>query len=95
MAEQETAAERLNRALFELSRELATLPWSVPEAGPLARALLRVAGRVVIECGGPEYDPQAWAETQSMAVQWLNEVLKPLGYQVGLVPGSGPVQPRR
>lgn len=76
-------------AIFELSRELARLATSVPQAGPFARTLLRVAGRVVIDTGGPGADPAGWPDTEQMALQWLNQALAPLGYAVRPAPGGG------
>lgn len=89
MSTQESAAERINQACFELSRQVAELACSVPEARPLARTLLRVAGRVVIDTGEPGADPSAWPGTEATALQWLNEALSPLGYEVRPLPGSG------
>src|SRR2546425_1067125 len=43
-------AETFNAACFVLSRALGELEFSVPEAAPLVRRLLRVAGRVVTGC---------------------------------------------
>ena len=40
-------AETFNAACFMLSRALENLEFNVPEAAPLVRRLLRVAGRVV------------------------------------------------
>jgi hypothetical protein len=89
VSSQEHAAERINQACFDLSRQVAELPCSVPEAAPLARTLLRVVGRVVIDTGEPGADPSAWPGPEEMALQWLNEALDPLGYEVKPLPGSG------
>jgi nicotinamidase/pyrazinamidase len=75
-------AEQLNMDAFRLSKALETLELSVPEAGPFARRLLRVVGRVIIDTGSEGADPAVWANTESMALQWLNEALLPLGYEV-------------
>ena|SRR2546429_4226577 len=83
------AAERLNLACFELSREVTRLDCCVPEAAPLARTLLRVVGRVVIDTGSPGADPAAWENTEAMALQWIAEAIRPLGYEVRPAPGSG------
>jgi len=85
----ESDAERINMACFDLSRDAGRLPWSVPQAGPLARTLLRVVGRVVIDTGAPGADPGDWENTEVMALQWIKEAIKPLGYDVRPLPGSG------
>jgi hypothetical protein len=82
-------AENLNMACFAITRALADLDFSVPEAAPLARHLLRVAGRIVIDAGTPGADPEVWANTESMALQWLREALRPHGYDIQPLPGSG------
>jgi nicotinamidase/pyrazinamidase len=82
-------AEQLNMDAFRLSKALETLELSVPEAGPFARCLLRVVGRVIIDTGSEGADPAVWANTESMALQWLNEALEPLGYEVAPTKGSG------
>jgi hypothetical protein len=82
-------AENLNMACFAITRALEDLDFSVPEAAPLVRHLLRVAGRVVIDTGAPGADPEVWANTESMALQWLREALRPHGYTLQPLPGSG------
>ena len=82
-------AENLNMACFAITRALEDLDFSVPEAAPLARHLLRVAGRIVIDTGVPGADPEVWANTESMALQWLREALRPHGYDIQPLPGSG------
>lgn len=89
MTTDEGAAERINQTCFELSRQVGELACSVPEAAALARTLLRVTGRVVIDTGEPGADPSAWPGTEEMALQWLNEALAPLGYEVKPLPGGG------
>jgi hypothetical protein len=84
----QSAAERINMRCFELSREVAELGCSVPAASPFARTLLRVVGRVVIDTGTPGADPAVWDNTEVMALQWLNEALRPLGYEVRPCAGS-------
>jgi hypothetical protein len=84
----QTAAEQINMSCFQLSREVAELECSVSPASPFARTLLRVVGRVVIDTGVPEADPAVWENTEVMALQWLNEALRPLGYEVRPRPGS-------
>ena len=76
-------------ACFQLSREIGELACCVPEASPLARTLLRVVGRVVIDTGAPGADPAVWANTEVMALQWMREALTRLGYDVRPLPGSG------
>jgi hypothetical protein len=87
-AARESAAERINMSCFQLSREVAQLECSVSLASPLARTLLRVVGRVVIDTGTPGADPAVWDNTEVMALQWLNEALRPLGYEVRPHPGA-------
>jgi hypothetical protein len=82
-------AERVNLACFELSRDVAGLDCCVPEAGPLARTLLRVVGRVVIDTAPAGADASVWPETEEMALLWILEALRPLGYDVTPLPGSG------
>jgi hypothetical protein len=82
-------AENLNMACFAITRALEDIEFSVPEAAPLARHLLRVVGRIVIDTGVPGADPRVWANTESMALQWLREALRPQGYDVQPLPGSG------
>jgi hypothetical protein len=75
-------AQTFNSACFMLSRALEDLALSVPEAAPLARRLLRVVGRVVIDTGLPDSSPDAWPNTEEMALLWIDEALRGLGYQV-------------
>jgi hypothetical protein len=75
-------AQMFNSACFMLSRALEELALSVPEAAPLARRLLRVAGRVVIDTGMEDSSPDAWSNTEQMALLWIDEALHALGYQV-------------
>ncbi|TMC07465.1 MAG: hypothetical protein E6J41_16085 [Chloroflexi bacterium] len=89
MAEEQSAAERINMACFELSRQVGGLACSVPEAAPLARTLLRVVGRVVIDTGVPGAEAAVWENTEVMALQWIREALEPLGYDVRPRPDSG------
>jgi hypothetical protein len=74
-------AETFNAACFMLSRALEQLEFSVPDAEPLVRRLLRVAGRVVIDTAAPGADPEIWPNTREMALQWLDEALRGLGYE--------------
>jgi hypothetical protein len=89
LAEERGAAERINMACFELSKEVGGLECCVPQATPLARTLLRVVGRVVIDTGTADADPAVWRGTEVMALQWIREALAPLGYDLRPVPGSG------
>jgi len=82
-------AERLNMSCFELSAQVGQLSCSVPQASPLARTLLRVVGRVVIDTGPPGADPAVWQNTEMMALQWIREAIRPLGYDVRPMAGSG------
>src|SRR5437667_4505487 len=74
-------AEAFNAACFMLSRSLEELEFSVPEAAPLVRRLLRVAGRVIIDTAAADASPDVWPNTQDMAIQWIDEALKALGYE--------------
>ena len=69
-----------------LSRALEQLELIVPEAAPLARRLLRVAGRIVIDTGLPGASAEAWPNTEEMALLWIDEALRELGYQVRPLP---------
>ena len=88
-AGREPDAEMLNMACFWISRSLEGLDFSHPEAAPLVRRLLRVAGRVIIDAGTEGADPAAWANTEEMALLWIAEALAPLGYTVKLAEGGG------
>jgi len=74
-------AETFNTACFMLTRALEQLEFSVPEAAPLVRRLLRVAGRVVIDTAAEGASPEVWPNTQEMAIQWIDEALRALGYE--------------
>ena len=74
-------AETFNAACFMLSRALENLEFKVPEAAPLVRRLLRVAGRVVIDTASAGASPDVWANTQEMAIEWIDEALRALGYE--------------
>lgn len=76
-------------ACFELSRQVEALQLSVPEAGPLARTLLRVVGRVVIDTGGAGASAGEWPNTEEMALRWIDEAIRPLGYAVRPAEGGG------
>ncbi len=81
MAEQRSA-EDINMACFELSRDVDGLEFSVPQARPVARTLLRVVGRIVIDTGVPGADPEGWANTEEMVLEWVAEAMRPLGYRL-------------
>ncbi len=74
-------AETFNAACFMLTRALEDLELVVPEAAPLVRRLLRVAGRVVIDTAGAGATPDVWPNTREMAIQWVDEALRALGYE--------------
>jgi len=74
-------AETFNAACFMLTRALEELEFSTPEAAPLVRRLLRVAGRVVIDTAAPDASPEVWENTKEMALQWIDEALRALGYE--------------
>jgi hypothetical protein len=82
-------AETFNAACFMLSRALDQLTLSVPEAAPLARRMLRVAGRIAIDTGAPGASPEGWPNTEEMALLWIDEALRALGYQVRPMADSG------
>jgi hypothetical protein len=88
-------AQTFNSACFMLSRALDSLELTVPEAAPLIRRLLRVAGRVVIDTGLRDSSPETWPNTEEMALQWIDEALAALGYEVRPAPGSGRAEVRR
>jgi hypothetical protein len=48
-----------------------------------------VAGRVVIDTGLPGSSAETWPTTKEMALQWIDEALRDLGYEVGPRPGHG------
>ena len=75
-------AQTFNAACFVLSRSLEDLKLTVPEAAPLIRRLLRVAGRVVIDTGLPGSTADTWANTEEMVLLWIDEALRDLGYEV-------------
>lgn len=76
-------------ACFELSRQVDALQFAVPEAAPLARTLLRVVGRVVIDVGGAGASRDEWPNTEEMALRWIDEAIRPLGYAVRPAEGGG------
>jgi hypothetical protein len=82
-------AQTFNAACFMLSRALEDFHLTVPEAAPLVRRLLRAAGRVVIDTGLPDSSPDTWPNTEEMALQWIDEALRELGYQVRPAPDGG------
>src|SRR2546426_12113105 len=75
-------AETVKAVCFMLSRAIQDIDFSVPEAAPLLRRVLRVAGRVVIDTGTRGANPGDWPNTQAMALEWLDEALRALGYEV-------------
>jgi hypothetical protein len=84
-------AETFNAACFMLSRALEGITFSVPEAAPLVRRLLRVAGRVVIDTGLAASAVETWPNTEEMALQWIDEALRDLGYEVKPSTGGRPI----
>jgi hypothetical protein len=74
-------AQTFNAACFMLSRALESLEFNTPEAAPLVRRLLRVAGRVVIDTAAGDPSPEVWPNTREMALQWIDEALRALGYE--------------
>jgi hypothetical protein len=88
-------AETINTACFVLSRAIEELALSVPEAAPLARRMLRVAARVVIDTGVAGASPETWPNTEEMALLWIDEALRSLGYQVRPLPEKGRAELKR
>jgi len=88
-------AQTISAACFMLSRSLEELTQTVPEAAPLIRRLLRVAGRVVIDTGLEGSTADTWANTEEMALLWIDEALRQLGYEVTPSPGGGRLELKR
>jgi hypothetical protein len=88
-SEEPIDAVAFNAACFMLSRALESLDFSVAEAAPLVRRLLRVAGRVVIDMGRPDSAAAEWLNTEEMALLWIDEALRGLGYEVRPVASGG------
>ena len=80
-------AQMLNMVCFWVARSLDELEFSNERAAALARTMLRVAGRVIIDSGTAGADPSDWDNTQVMALEWIEEAVKPFGYSV--VPTGG------
>lgn len=76
-------------ACFEMSKQVGDLELSVPQARPLTRTLLRVVGRVLIDTGVPGASAEDWPNTEEMALRWIDEAVRPLGYRVSPVEGGG------
>ena len=75
-------AQTFNAACFMLSRALDGLDLRVADAAPLVRRLLRVTGRVVIDMGRSDSSADMWPNTEEMTLQWLDDALRALGYEV-------------
>jgi len=88
-------AQTFNAACFMLSRALEDLKLSVPEAVPMTRRLLRVAGRIVIDTGHAGSSADTWPSTEEMALLWIDEALRELGYQVRPAPEGGRAELKR
>lgn len=88
-------ARSFNAACFMLSRALESMELSVDEAAPLVKRLLRVAGRVVIDTCLPGSSADTWPSTEEMALQWLDEALRAVGYQVRPTAEGGRPELRR
>jgi hypothetical protein len=82
-------AQTFNAACFMLSRAIQDMKLTVPEAAPFTRRILRVAGRIVIDTGLDVSSADDWPNTEEMALEWIDEALRELGYQVRPVPGGG------
>jgi len=48
-----------------------------------------VAGRVVIDTGLRHSLPDTWPNTEEMALLWIDEALRALGYEVRPLPEGG------
>ena len=94
-ADERIDAQMFNAACFMLSRALEDMNLSVPEAAPLIRRLLRVAGRVVIDTGLRGSTPGTWPNTEEMALLWIDEALTALGYRVRPSPDGGRAELKR
>jgi hypothetical protein len=88
-------AQTFNAACFMLSRALEDLTLSVPEAAALTRRMLRVAGRIVIDTGVAGSSAETWLNTEEMALQWIDEALHELGYEVRPAPDGGRLELKR
>src|SRR2546430_14527421 len=81
-------ADTFNAACFMLTRALEGLEFSTPEAAPLVRRLLRVAGRVVIDTAAAGASPEVWTNPKKMAQKWSAKALRALGHTAR--PNRGP-----
>ena len=81
-------AATFNAACFMLSRALDEMGFVVPDAAPLVRRLLRVAGRVVIDTAAPDAAADVWPNTKEMAIQWIDEALRDLGHEATQLPDA-------
>jgi hypothetical protein len=88
-------AQTFNAACFMLSRALETLNLTVPDAGPLTRRLLRVAGRIVIDTGLTDASAETWPSTEEMVLLWIDEAIRELGYEVRPAPEGGRAELKR
>jgi hypothetical protein len=88
-------AHVFNAACFMLSRAVEGLDLSVGDVVPLVKRLLRVAARVVIDTGLKGSSPETWPNTEEMALQWLDEAVRPLGYEIRPSPDGGRPELRR
>jgi hypothetical protein len=88
-------AQTFNAACFMLSSALEGLELTVTEAAPLTRRLLRVAGRVVIDTGSAGASADTWPNTEEMALLWIDEALRDLGYEVRPAPDGGRTELKR
>src|SRR5690349_23578465 len=75
-------AETFNAVCFLLTRALEGLELSVPEAGPLVRRLLRVAGRVVIDTGMPDSSPETWSDRKSTRLNSRHVEISDAGFRL-------------
>lgn len=87
-ADEPPDAETLNVACFWMSSQLDNLRFSEEEAAALARRLLRMAGRILIDTATADADATTWMNTREMVLLWIDEALAPLGYSVRPAEGS-------
>ena len=81
--------ETLNMACLWISREMAGLDFSARGAGPLARCLVRAAGRILIDAAGAGADVASWANTEETVLLWIDEVLREAGYRLEPIGDGG------
>src|SRR2546427_5564953 len=79
-------AETFNAACFMLSRALEDLELTVPEAAPLVRRLLRVAGRVLIDTREAGASQAVRPPNRETGLPWMEQA--PGGFGCGGEPSG-------